>query len=303
MSRSLRVEFSGAVYHVMAHGNGLKWLNKDQQDIDGFKEVLSFVTRKYGFIFHCAVLMQTHIHLLVETPWGNLSKGMMILLREFAVLHNRRENRTGSVFKQRYKAILIQKKSYFETVKAYIYNNPVKAGFTNDPSTYPGSSLNWIKADDKSINRIISANEVNYVRRTDSRIIISEIRRYASVLCSKEYENMHILGDVNWIAEIKVKVNKIKIASDINKKRDWRERKVNIGLAKQVLKKYPSIKVKDALIYLIYTNTRVTFRDLARRFHVKSANAISQRMFHFRKAMALDSNLKFSMFSLSGISI
>ncbi len=101
MSRELRIEYPGAFYHVMAHGNGLQWIYKNNQNMRSFLKILADVKLKYNFLIHAFELMKNHYHILLETPKGNLCKGMLKLNSTFARLLNINLNRKGSIFKQR----------------------------------------------------------------------------------------------------------------------------------------------------------------------------------------------------------
>ena len=76
MARPLRIEYAGAVYHVMARGNQGQPIFRDEQDRLRFLETLGEACGKTGWWIHAYVLMGNHYHLLVETPEGNLVAGM-----------------------------------------------------------------------------------------------------------------------------------------------------------------------------------------------------------------------------------
>jgi hypothetical protein len=84
--------------------------------------------------------MNNHYHLLVETPDGNLSKGMRQLNGVYTQLFNRRHRRIGHLFQGRYKAILIQKDSHLLEVSRYVVLNPVRAGAVKRPEQWKWSS-------------------------------------------------------------------------------------------------------------------------------------------------------------------
>ena len=106
MGRQLRIEYPDALYHVMSHGNGLQWIYQQPDHLNIFKYFIKDIVIKYKFKIHAIVLMQNHYHILLETPLGNLSKGMKKFNQEFAKMFNKLKGRKGSVFKDRYKAIL-----------------------------------------------------------------------------------------------------------------------------------------------------------------------------------------------------
>ena len=76
MARPLRVEFRGAVYHVTTRGNARQPIFLDDTDPQTFLEVLSLMVARFTWLCHAYCLMQNHYHLLIETPEGNLSRGM-----------------------------------------------------------------------------------------------------------------------------------------------------------------------------------------------------------------------------------
>jgi len=127
MARPLRIEYDGALYHVTSRGNDKKPIFKDDTDRNIFLDALHKVTQRYNWLCHAYCLMNNHYHLVIETPDGNLSKGMRQLNGVYTQLFNRRHNRVGHIFQGRYKAILIQKESHLLEVCRYVVLNPVRA--------------------------------------------------------------------------------------------------------------------------------------------------------------------------------
>lgn len=142
MARPLRIEFPGAVYHVTSRGNERKPIFRDGEDRELFLEILHQITEKYNWVCHAYCLMDNHYHLLIETPEGNLSKGMRQLNGVYTQAFNRRHNRVGHIFQGRYKAILIQKDSHLLEACRYVVLNPVRAGVIQKPEDWPWSSYN-----------------------------------------------------------------------------------------------------------------------------------------------------------------
>jgi REP element-mobilizing transposase RayT len=85
--------------------------------------------------------MTNHYHLLIETPDGNLSKGMRQLNGVYTQRFNRTHGRVGHVFQGRFKGILVQKESYLLELARYIVLNPVRAGMVPFAQDWPWSSL------------------------------------------------------------------------------------------------------------------------------------------------------------------
>jgi REP-associated tyrosine transposase len=86
-------------------------------------------------------LMGNHYHLLIETPEGNLARGMRQLNGIYTQKFNRNHNRVGHLFQGRYKAILVEKESYLLELCRYIVLNPVKAGMAKAPEDWEWSSF------------------------------------------------------------------------------------------------------------------------------------------------------------------
>ena len=76
MPRQVRIEFAGAMYHVMARGDRREPIVQDDEDRSTFMRTLGEVSERTGFRVHAYVLMSNHYHLLLETKEANLSQGM-----------------------------------------------------------------------------------------------------------------------------------------------------------------------------------------------------------------------------------
>ena len=108
MARPLRIEYEGALYHVTSRGNAREPIYKDDEDRKTFLDTFQKVNKRYNWISHAYCLMNNHYHLVIETPDGNLSKGMRQLNGVYTQAYNRRHKRVGHVLQGRYKAVVIQ---------------------------------------------------------------------------------------------------------------------------------------------------------------------------------------------------
>ena len=133
MARSVRIEFPGAYYHVMARGNRRQRIFRDDADWRGFLGVLGEACERTGWWVHAWVLMGNHYHLLVETPEGNLVEGMKWLQNTYTRRFNCRHGLWGRMFGDRYKSVLVEgaQPYYYETLMDYIHLNPVRAGLVD----------------------------------------------------------------------------------------------------------------------------------------------------------------------------
>ena len=142
MARPIRIEYDGAVYHVTARGNARRRIYKDDVDRVSFLDTLVEVNRKYNWLCHAYCLMDNHYHLVIETPDGNLSKGMRQVNGVYTQSFNRRHRRVGHIFQGRYKAVLIEKESHLLEVCRYVALNPVRAKTVQEPGEWRWSSYN-----------------------------------------------------------------------------------------------------------------------------------------------------------------
>jgi len=140
MTRPLRIEYAGAVYHITSRGNEKKAVFKDDQDRINFLNTLQHVNKRYNWLCHAYCMMDNHYHLLIETPDGNLSLGMRQLNGVYTQLFNKLHQRTGHLFQGRYKSILIQKDSHLLEVCRYVVLNPVRARMVERPEDWKWSS-------------------------------------------------------------------------------------------------------------------------------------------------------------------
>lgn len=140
MARPLRIEYDGAIYHVTSRGNERKNIFKEDEDRLLFLDTLKKANEKYNWLCHAYCLMNNHYHLVIETPDGNLSKGMRQLNGVYTQTYNKTCNRVGHVFQGRYKAILIDKDSHLLETCRYVVLNPVRAKITQSPREWKWSS-------------------------------------------------------------------------------------------------------------------------------------------------------------------
>lgn len=128
MGRKPRIEYEGAVYHVMCRGNRQETVFKDDQDCQMFLDTLGVTCERTGWRVHAYVLMGNHYHLLIETPEANLVAGMRWIQGTYTKRFNARHKQWGHLFQGRYKALIVDSEDdYFSTVSNYIHLNPARS--------------------------------------------------------------------------------------------------------------------------------------------------------------------------------
>jgi putative transposase len=129
MARKLRVQFEGAIYHVMSRGDRRKDIFLDDKDREIFLATLTEACQKTGWQVHAYCLMKNHFHMVLETSRANLVEGMKWFLGTYTSRFNRKHKFFGHLFSGRYKAVSVDggERGYLKTVCDYVHLNPVRA--------------------------------------------------------------------------------------------------------------------------------------------------------------------------------
>lgn len=140
MSRPLRLEFPGALYHVTSRGDRKADVYLDASDRLVWLSILEEVCTRYNFVIHAYCLMGNHYHIVLETVDGNLTRGMQQLNGIYSQYFNRHHNVVGHLFQGRYKGIVVQQETYLLELARYVVLNPVRAKLVATPEEWPWSS-------------------------------------------------------------------------------------------------------------------------------------------------------------------
>jgi REP element-mobilizing transposase RayT len=171
MARKLRVQFPGALYHVINRGNYRQAVFDTQGASDAFVRTLGETCERHDWQVHAYVIMRNHFHLALETPQPNLADGMQWLQATFAARFNRYRAEAGHVFQGRYHALLVEDDAALARVVHYVHLNPVRAKIApaTEIATIRSSSLfrlvhgprpSWLVA-----NRLLSHLGLNDCRQ------------------------------------------------------------------------------------------------------------------------------------------
>ncbi len=116
------------VYHVILRSINQQEIFYDNIDRSKFLKGLKESKEKYQHDLYAYVLMDNHIHLLIMDKENNLSKIVQSLATSYALYFNKKYERIGHVFYNRFKSKQIETLSYFLNLVRYIHFNPEKAG-------------------------------------------------------------------------------------------------------------------------------------------------------------------------------
>jgi putative transposase len=159
MSRPLRVEYPGAIYHIMCRGNARQRIFHNEADHQRLVDGLALTVSRFGWELFSFVLMPNHFHLFLRTPQPSLSAGMQYLASGYANWFAKRHRCPGHLLQGRFKSQLVEDESYFWSVSRYIHLNPVrgKTPLVSHPrewrwSSYPGyasgrARVDWVAYD------------------------------------------------------------------------------------------------------------------------------------------------------------
>ena len=214
MARPPRIQFQNAFYHVIVRGNQQQALFSGDTDRMAYLELLSRYKKKCGFILYAYVLMNNHIHLLVETPEAPISKIMQMLNFTYAQYFNRKYGKVGHLFQGRYKSFLCDRDQYLLSLVRYIHLNPVRAKIAKEPYVYKWSShgeymgKNGGMVDVDRVLRLFSENKA-LARRLYSRFVSEALREGKDESYYKGIEQQ-ILGDEKFIEKVTKTVGRTK---------------------------------------------------------------------------------------------
>jgi REP element-mobilizing transposase RayT len=154
MPRKPRLEYKNAFYHVMNRGRRREMIFHDDIYYQTFIDLLKDVHERFDCIIHCYCLMGNHYHLLLETPNANLSRIMRHINGVYTQAYNRLKKTDGSLFRGRFKSILVDKDAYVLQLSRYIHRNPIdlKKPLVTKLEDYKWSSYRAFIGKDKNVN-------------------------------------------------------------------------------------------------------------------------------------------------------
>jgi len=128
MPRQARLDAYGALHHIIVRGINKAPIFKDDQDKTRFLERLAENVIQGQCSVPAWVLMTNHVHLLFKSGKDGISTVMRKQLTWYAQYYNRRHQRRGHLFENRYKSIICEEETYLLALVRYIHLNPVRAG-------------------------------------------------------------------------------------------------------------------------------------------------------------------------------
>jgi putative transposase len=180
MPRSARLDVPDVLQHVMARGIEGRDIFRDAKDRQAFLKRLSDLVTKGNVQLLAWCLMPNHFHLLLRTHGMSLATMMRRLMTGYAVWHNRRHDRKGHLFQNRYKSIVVEEDPYFLELVRYIHLNPVRAkilGNLSELDRFPYAGHSVLMG-----HRKLKAQDVEWVLGAFGRRMGSARKRYREFL-------------------------------------------------------------------------------------------------------------------------
>jgi REP element-mobilizing transposase RayT len=208
MSRPLRLEFAGALYHVMARGNARAAIFLNDEDRQAFCQGLSRACDRFGWRLWSYCLMDNHYHLLIETPQPTLSRGMREVNGIYTQAFNRRHGREGHVLQGRYKAVLVDKDRYVRELSRYLVLNPVRAGRCRTAGDWPWSSYNALMGKAAALKGLAVEETLDLfaANRGAARRAFARFVAEGSGIDLPENTRQVFLGDEDFVERVTVRV-------------------------------------------------------------------------------------------------
>jgi len=195
MARKLRLQFEGAIYHVMNRGDHQEPIFRRAQDRELFLKTLGEACAKTDWEVHAWCLMRNHFHLVIETPKANLVEGMKWFLGTYTGRFNRRHKLFGHLFSGRYKALFVDGTTtgYLKTACDYVHLNPVRARLLSRSQPLrefrwssfpeylkpPGARPSWLRTDrllgEQGIQKDSPAGRAEFEKRLELRRASEEL--------------------------------------------------------------------------------------------------------------------------------
>lgn len=141
MVRRPRIDIAGYLYHVTARGNYRQDIFYSDKDKELYMELLAYYQKQLGFRLYAFVLMDNHIHLLLErSDKASLAEIIKSLNGRYSKQCNKRKKKKGHLFQGRFYSVIVEADSYLLELTRYIHLNPVRAGIAERPQDYVWSS-------------------------------------------------------------------------------------------------------------------------------------------------------------------
>lgn len=142
MARQARLKSKSGIYHIILRGINRQVIFEDDDDKFKFLECLSHYRDICDYTVYGYCFMDNHVHLLINESKEDISSIMKRIGVRYVSWYNRKYDRCGHLFQDRFKSEVVEDDTYLLVVLRYIHQNPVKAGLVHSLLDYRNSSYN-----------------------------------------------------------------------------------------------------------------------------------------------------------------
>ena len=309
MSRPLRIKYPNAWYHILNRGRRKELIFIDKKDYDRFIDLLKDTSEQWNLRIAAYCLMPNHYHLLVQTPDAIISRCMRHIDGVYTQRFNRHHECDGSLFRGRYKSILVDADSYLLQLVRYIHYNPLKAGLTNRIDRYLWSShrgylskaqkWNWLYKD--FVFSMLPKNKGDRLKNYRQFISMEEKSNISKVLDKKKWPAM--LGSADFITKVKEKFFSGKINVEVPQSRELAPNPYQI---QKIVCEYYRIdkrrlfssrrgifnEPRNTAIYLTRRLRGDSLKQIGAHFQLKKYSSVSSIIERMNEAIAKDKKLR-----------
>jgi putative transposase len=164
MPRLPRLQYAGAIYHIVTRGDGRRKLFHDDGHFERFTRGLAEEVDRSGWIVIAYCWMPNHIHALIKTPQPNLCQGMLHWLSGYANWYAKRNRRSGHLFQGRYRAFPVEDEGYYWNLSRYIHLNPCEGSnpLAKRPEDYRHSNYGGYARKSRQVDWVAYADHHRY---------------------------------------------------------------------------------------------------------------------------------------------
>lgn len=310
MSRAWRIEYPGALYHVLSRGNERRDIFVDDDDRCMFLDTLGEMVERFELDIAAYVLMGNHYHLLLRTHRANLSKSMQWFGVTYTNRFNSLNSHSGHLFQGRFKSMIVQNDAYLLRLSYYIHRNPVRAGMVDRLADYRWSSYanyaygkkapGWLNTE-LLLSQFVNVDDPHRAYRQAAQTYSREEH-----LLWEELRHGFILGGQQFVETIKARYlptaphqeipHQKKVARDLDPAVLLEKAARVLGADLERFKNSGKVSGRDVLdrdllLYLIWQQGHQTNQQIGDLFGL-TYSAVSRRISMFKNLMLRDDQVK-----------
>ena len=310
MARAWRIEYEGALYHILSRGNEKQDIVLTDDDRKLFLATAGEMAERFDIDLFAYVLMDNHYHLLLRTNRANLCKSMQWFGATYTKRFNLRHNRSGHLFQGRFKNMLVQNDAYLLQLSYYIHRNPLRAGMVKRLADYKWSSYrayaygqshrNWL-------NKKVILSQFTHVK-DQQHAYRDTIQKYSKEE-QRVWEDLRhgiFIGTEKFVKKIKKRylpdiphaelphqkqvIKNVNIEKVISKAAGILNCDMNI--CRESARVSKAVKTdRDLLIYIAWQSGVVTNQEIGKKFGL-TYSAVSQRVRVIKEMLITDKALE-----------